>query len=84
MDRLGAMRLFAAVADAGSLSAAGRRLGVPLTTVSRKLAALEDNLGARLVTRSTRRLTLTEQRRQYLKACRRIICLLYTSPSPRD
>ena len=73
MDRLGAMRLFAAIADAGSLSGAGRRLGVPLTTVSRKLAALEDNLGARLVTRSTRRLTLTEQGRQYLKACRRII-----------
>ena len=73
MDRLGAMRLFAAIADAGSLSAAGRRLGVPLTTVSRKLAALEDDLGARLVTRSTRRLTLTEQGRQYLEACRRII-----------
>lgn len=73
MDRLGAMRLFAAVADAGSLSAAGRRLGMPLTTVSRRLAALEDNLGTRLVTRSTRRLTLTEQGRQYLDACRRII-----------
>lgn len=73
MDRLGAMRLFAAVADAGSLSAAGRRLGMPLTTVSRRLAALEDDLGTRLVTRSTRRLTLTEQGRQYLEACRRII-----------
>jgi DNA-binding transcriptional LysR family regulator len=58
MDRLGAVRLFAAITDAGSLSGAGRRLGVPLTTVSRKL---------------TRRLTLTEQGRQYLKACRRII-----------
>jgi DNA-binding transcriptional LysR family regulator len=73
MDRLGAMRLFAAVADAGSLSAAGRKLGMPLTTVSRKLAALEEELGARLVTRSTRRLTLTEPGRQYLDACRRII-----------
>jgi DNA-binding transcriptional LysR family regulator len=73
MDRLGAMRLFAAVAYAGSLSAAGRRLGMPLTTVSRKLAALEEELGARLVTRSTRRLTFTEQGRQYLEACRRII-----------
>src|ERR1700681_3649054 len=73
MDRLGAMRPFAAVADAGSLWPAGRGLGIPLTTVSRKLAALEDELGARLVTRSTRRLTLTEQGRQYLDACRRII-----------
>jgi DNA-binding transcriptional LysR family regulator len=73
MDRLGAMRLFAAVADAGSLSAAGRKIGMPLTTVSRKLAGLEDDLGARLVTRSTRRLTLTEPGRTYLEACRRIL-----------
>jgi DNA-binding transcriptional LysR family regulator len=67
------MRLFAAIADAGSLSAAGRKLGMPLTTVSRKLAALEEALGARLVTRSTRRLVLTEAGRHYLEACRRII-----------
>lgn len=73
MDRLGAMRLFTAVADTGSLSAAGRKLGMPLTTVSRKLAALEETLGARLVTRSTRRLSLSEQGRHYLEACRRII-----------
>jgi DNA-binding transcriptional LysR family regulator len=73
MDRLGAMRLFATIADAGSLSAAGRRLDMPLTTVSRKLAALEDELGARLVTRTTRHLTLTEPGRNYLEACRRII-----------
>jgi len=73
MDRLGAMRLFAAVADAGNLSAAGRKLGMPLTTVSRKLSLLEQTLGARLVTRSTRRLALTEQGRHYLDACRRIL-----------
>jgi len=73
MDRLGAMRLFMVVADAGSLSAAGRKLGMPLTTVSRKLAALEKALGARLVTRSTRRLALTEQGRHYLDACRGIL-----------
>jgi len=73
MDRLGAMRLFAAIADAGSLSAAGRRFGMPLTTVSRKLAALEVELGARLVTRTTRHLALTEAGRSYLEACRSII-----------
>jgi len=73
MDRLGAMRLFVAIADAGSLSAAGRRLGMPLTTVSRKLAALEEALGARLVTRTTRALALTEPGRNYLEACRRIL-----------
>jgi DNA-binding transcriptional LysR family regulator len=73
MDRIGAMRLFVAIADAGSLSAAGRRLGMPLTTVSRKLAALEEQLGARLVTRTTRALALTEPGRNYLEACRRIL-----------
>ncbi len=73
MDRLGAMRIFAAVADAGSLSAAGRRLGVPLATVSRQLSALEEYAGARLVTRTTRHLTLTEPGRHYLESCRRIL-----------
>ena len=42
MDRLAAIGVFVAVADAGSLSAAGRRLGMPLATVSRHLKALED------------------------------------------
>jgi len=73
LDRLGDMRLFITIADAGSLSAAGRRRGMPLTTVSRRLAALEEQLGARLVTRTTRRLTLTDQGRRYLDACRRIV-----------
>jgi DNA-binding transcriptional LysR family regulator len=73
MDRLGAMRVFVAVADAGSLSAAGRRLHMPLTTVSRHLAALEDQVGARLITRTTRDLALTEPGRLYLESCRRIL-----------
>lgn len=79
MDRLGGMRLFATIADAGSLSAAGRRLGMPLATVSRKLAALEEALGARLVTRTTRALALTEPGRNYLEACRRILDELETA-----
>ena len=73
MDRLDAMAVFLAVADAGSLSAAGRRLGMPLATVSRKLAELEGHLGARLVNRSTRRLELTDPGRAYEQACRRIL-----------
>lgn len=73
MDRLGAMRIFVAVADAGSLSGAGRRLGMPLATVSRQLAQLEEAVGTRLMTRTTRHLTLTEPGRGYLEACRRII-----------
>jgi DNA-binding transcriptional LysR family regulator len=67
------MGLFVAIADAGSLAAAGRRLRQPLQTVSRKLQALEDHLGVRLLTRTTRRLALTEEGRDYLEACRRVL-----------
>ncbi len=73
MDRLDAMSVFAAVVDGGSLSAAGRRLGVPLATVSRKLADLEAHLKTRLITRSTRKLVLTDAGRDYLAACRQIL-----------
>jgi DNA-binding transcriptional LysR family regulator len=73
MDRLDAMSLFAAIVDGGSLSAAGRRLNVPLATVSRKLADLEAHLKTRLITRSTRKLVLTDAGRDYLDACRLIL-----------
>ncbi len=67
------MSVFTAIVDAGSLSAAGRHLDVPLATVSRKLADLESHLGTRLITRSTRRLDLTDAGRDYLEACRQIL-----------
>jgi len=73
MDRLEAMRLFVAVGDAGSLSAAARALKVPLPTVSRKLAQLEEHLGVRLVVRTTRKFVLTEPGRTYLESCRRLM-----------
>jgi DNA-binding transcriptional LysR family regulator len=73
MDRLDAMNVFLNVVEAGSLSAAGRRLAMPLATVSRKLSELESHLGARLLTRSTRRLALTDAGEAYLAACRRIL-----------
>ena len=73
MDRLDAMNVFLAVVDEGSLSAAGRRLAMPLATVSRKLAELEGHLGARLLNRSTRRLELSDAGRGYEQACRRIL-----------
>jgi len=76
LDRLAAINVFVAIAEAGSLSAAGRRLGMPLTTVSRHLAALEDQVGARLITRTTRHLVLTEPGRHYLESCRRILAEL--------
>jgi len=67
------MSVFAAIVDGGSLSAAGRRLSVPLATVSRKLADLEGHLKTRLITRSTRKLVLTDAGRDYLHACRQIL-----------
>ncbi len=73
MDRLTAIRVFVAIVDGGSLSQAGRALGMPLATVSRHLKVLEDALDVRLVTRTTRRLALTEPGRAYLETCRRVL-----------
>lgn len=73
MDRLDAMAVFLAAIENGSLSAAGRTLGMPLATVSRKLTELEKHLGARLLNRSTRQLDLTDAGADYLAACKRIL-----------
>ena len=53
MDRLEAMSVLLAVVDAGTISAASRRLGLPLTTVSRKISALEAHLNTRLLVRGS-------------------------------
>lgn len=73
MDRLESMSLFVAVAEAGSLSAASRKLGVPLPTISRKISELEAHLKTRLLARSTRKLALTESGAAYLVAAKRIL-----------
>jgi DNA-binding transcriptional LysR family regulator len=73
MDRLEAMSILLAAVAAGSFSAASRKLGVPLPTVSRKVAELERHLGARLLVRSTRKLALTDAGAAYLAACKRIL-----------
>ncbi len=73
MDRLEAMSLLIATVEAGSFSAASRKLGVPLPTISRKVAELESHLGTRILLRSTRKLTLTDAGMNYLAACKRIL-----------
>lgn len=73
MDRLDAMSVLQAVIEAGSLSEAGRRLGIPLSTVSRKISDLETHLGTQLLVRSTRSLGLTEAGKTYATATRRIL-----------
>lgn len=73
MDRLDAMSVLLAVVEEGSLSAGGRRLRLPLTSVSRKIADLERHLRTRLLTRTSRRVDLTEAGQAYVAAARRIL-----------
>ena len=73
MDRLESMSILVAAVEAGSLSAAARRLGTPLSTISRKVSELEAHLKARLLNRSGRKLTLTDAGQAYVEACKRIL-----------
>jgi DNA-binding transcriptional LysR family regulator len=73
MDRLEAMSLFTKVVECGSLSAASRKLNVPLATVSRNLSELESYLKTKLLHRTTRRLELTDSGRIYYVSCQRLL-----------
>jgi DNA-binding transcriptional LysR family regulator len=73
LDRLTGLEVFARVAAAGSLSAAGRAMGMSQTMVTKHLAALEARLGTKLFHRTTRRLSITEAGRGYLEASERIL-----------
>lgn len=73
MDRLDAMSVFLAIVEAGSFSEASRRLGMPLATVSRRLAELESHLKTQLIKRPARKLILTDSGRSYIAACKRIM-----------
>lgn len=61
--------VFLKVADAGSFTAAARALGLPKTTVSRRVARLEEAVGVRLIQRTTRSLSLTDAGRRYFEDC---------------
>jgi DNA-binding transcriptional LysR family regulator len=67
------LRIFARIADAGSISAAARALGVPKSSVSRSLVRIESEVGATLIERSTRRLTLTDAGLLLQRHARRIL-----------
>jgi DNA-binding transcriptional LysR family regulator len=73
MDRFASMSAFVAVVEAGGFSAASRRLGMPLASVSRKVSELEDQIGVQLLVRSTRKVTMTDSGQQFFEACRRIL-----------
>lgn len=72
MDRLAEMEVFAAVAEQGSFTAAARQLGISTSAASKYVIALEERLGARLLNRTTRRLSLTEAGRDFREWCERI------------
>jgi DNA-binding transcriptional LysR family regulator len=71
MDRLEAMSLLIASVEAGSFSAASRKLGTPVPTISRKVSELEAHLKTRLLVRSTRKLALTDAGAAYVAASKR-------------
>src|SRR5262245_48013719 len=73
MDRLESMTALVAAVETGSLSAASRKLAMPLATVSRKVSELEAHLRTRLVNRTSRRLSLTSAGRSYVASCKRIL-----------
>ena len=72
-DRFTAMVHFVRIVEQGSLSGAARDLGKSLPALSRSLRTLEERLGARLLTRTTRAISLTEFGQQYYEHCRRIL-----------
>lgn len=73
MDTLRAMQIFTTVVEAGSLTGASERLGLSGPAVVRSLAALESTLGVRLLNRTTRRSSLTDEGREYFEGCKRVL-----------
>jgi DNA-binding transcriptional LysR family regulator len=67
------MAVFAQVVQRGGFSPAARALGVSKATISKQIARLEERLGARLLNRTTRKLSLTDAGRGYFDACNRIL-----------
>jgi DNA-binding transcriptional LysR family regulator len=81
MDKLDAMQTFVRVAEAGSFIAVAQQLQVARSVVTRQVAALEKHLGTKLITRSTRSLTLTAAGSAYLEKCRVILNMVDAAES---
>ena len=73
MDKLKAFETFVSVATKGSLTAAARAEGVAPAIIGRRLDALEESLGVKLLVRTTRRITLTHEGSAFLEDCQRLI-----------
>jgi DNA-binding transcriptional LysR family regulator len=73
VNKLRAMETFVRIVERGSLTAAAESLGASLPSVVRTLAALEAGLDARLLNRTTRRIALTDEGREYYERCKRVL-----------
>ena len=73
MDKLKAFETFVSVATKGSLTAAARAEGVAPAIIGRRLDALEESLGVKLLVRTTRRITLTHEGSAFLEDCQRLL-----------
>jgi DNA-binding transcriptional LysR family regulator len=73
MDKLGAIAAFVQIVDRGSLTAAAEAMNKSLPSVVRTLALLEESLSVRLLNRTTRRISLTNEGQTYLQHCRKIL-----------
>ncbi|MDC0707165.1 LysR substrate-binding domain-containing protein [Stigmatella sp. ncwal1] len=73
MDRLLSMAVFVAAIEEGSIASAARRFGISAVMAGRYLSALEEALPARLVQRTTRRLSLTDAGHAYFTTCKRVL-----------
>src|SRR5580692_6302492 len=73
MDRFDNMRVFAKVVESSSFAGAAARLGISASMVSQHVKELEERLGARLLNRTTRKVSLTETGRAYYKRCVRLL-----------
>src|SRR5882762_3217169 len=76
MADLDNIQIFVKVAQFESITKAALSLGMPISTVSRRLSVLESGLGVSLVLRTTRRVTLTPQGREYFNQCREPLTLI--------
>src|SRR6202023_2191606 len=81
MDRLEGIKIFVRVVESGSFSAVARELGTRQPAISKEVAALEEHLGAQLLMRTSRSLSLTEAGRDFYESAVRLISDLETAES---
>lgn len=73
MNKLTAMKVFIQIIESGSLTKAANELNTSLPTVVRTLASLEEHLKITLITRTTRKITITQEGKRYFQRCKRIL-----------